>query len=106
MGPSLVVQWLKLSASNARGLGLIPGQGTRSHMQQLRVCLSQLKNLRLQQQILKILSVAIKTRHSQINKYIYTFFFENYETKYSNTYTQIFTEYYSQYPRSGNNPNI
>ena len=74
MGPSLVVQWLKLCASNARGLGLIPGQGTRSHMQQLRVCLSQLKNLRLQQQILKILSVAIKTRHSQINKYIYTFF--------------------------------
>jgi len=71
MGTSLVVQWLKLCASNARGLGLIPGQGTRSHMQQLRVCLSQLKNLRLQQQILKILSVAIKTQQSQINIYIY-----------------------------------
>ena len=28
---SLVVQWLRLLASNA-GLGLIPGQGTRSHM--------------------------------------------------------------------------
>ena len=56
----------------------------RSHMQQLRVCLSQLKNLRLQQQILKILSVAIKTQQSQINIYIY----KNYETKYSNTYTQ------------------
>ena len=84
MGTSLVVQWLKLCASNARGLGLIPGQGTRSHMQQLRVCLSQLKNLRLQQQILKILSVAIKTQQSQINIYIY----KNYETKYSNTYTQ------------------
>ena len=53
-------------------------------MQQLRVCLSQLKNLRLQQQILKILSVAIKTQQSQINIYIY----KNYETKYSNTYTQ------------------
>ena len=33
---SLVVQWLRLSTLNARGLGLIPGQGTRSHMVQLR----------------------------------------------------------------------
>ena len=33
---SLVVQWLKLCASNTGGSGLIPGQGTRSHMGQLR----------------------------------------------------------------------
>ena len=33
---SLVVQWLRLSTLNARGLGLIPGQGTRSRMVQLR----------------------------------------------------------------------
>ena len=26
---SLVVQWLRLSASNARGMGSIPGQGTK-----------------------------------------------------------------------------
>ena len=38
----LVVQWLRL-ASNAGGLGLIPGQGTRSHRPQLRVLTSQLK---------------------------------------------------------------
>ena len=31
-GTSLVVQWLRLCAPSARGLGLIPGQGTRSHM--------------------------------------------------------------------------
>ena len=36
-GTSLVVQWLRLSIPNARGLGSIPGQGTRSHLPQLRV---------------------------------------------------------------------
>ena len=34
---SLVVPWLRLCAPNARGLHSIPGQGTRSHMLQLRV---------------------------------------------------------------------
>ena len=33
----LVVQWLRLCTPNAGGLGLIPGQRTRSHMLQLRV---------------------------------------------------------------------
>ena len=33
-GTSLVVQWLRLSALNTVGPGLIPGQGTRSHMPQ------------------------------------------------------------------------
>ena len=37
MGPSLVVQWLRLYAPNAGGLFSIPSQGTRSHMLQLRV---------------------------------------------------------------------
>ena len=32
---SLVGQWLKLCAPNAGDLGLIPDQGTRSHMLQL-----------------------------------------------------------------------
>ena len=31
-GTFLVVQWLRLQAPNAGGLGSIPGQGTRSHM--------------------------------------------------------------------------
>ena len=31
-GTSLAGQWLRLRAPNAVGLGLIPGQGTRSHM--------------------------------------------------------------------------
>ena len=33
---SLVVWWLRLHTSNAGGLGLVPGQGTRSPMQQPR----------------------------------------------------------------------
>ena len=31
-----MVQWLRLRAPNAGGPGLIPGQGTRSHVPQLR----------------------------------------------------------------------
>ena len=31
-GTSLVAQWLRLCPPNAGGPGLIPGQGTRSHM--------------------------------------------------------------------------
>ena len=37
-GTSLVVQWLRFRAPNAEGPGSIPGQGTRSHMPQPRVC--------------------------------------------------------------------
>ena len=36
-GTSLVVQWLKLRAPNAGGLGFIPAQGTESHMPQLKI---------------------------------------------------------------------
>ena len=45
VGTSLVVQWLRLCVHNIRGLGLIPGQGSRSHMLQLRVCMPQRKTL-------------------------------------------------------------
>ena len=38
---SLVLQWLRLWAPNAGGLGSIPGQRTRSHVPQLRVCILQ-----------------------------------------------------------------
>ena len=58
-GRFLMVQWLRLYGLNAGGPGLITGQGTRSHMSQLRVCVLQ--------QRLKILPVATKTQHSQIN---------------------------------------
>ena len=37
------VQWLRLHAPNAGGWGLMPGQGTRSHMPYQRVSLPQLK---------------------------------------------------------------
>ena len=42
-GTSLVVQWLRLCTPNAGGLGSIPGQGARSHMQQLRPSEAKLK---------------------------------------------------------------
>ena len=43
LGTSLVTQWLRLCTPNAGGSGLVPGQGTRSHMQKLRVCILQLQ---------------------------------------------------------------
>ena len=63
MGTSLVVQRLRFHAPSSGGPGLIPGQGTRSHMQQLRVPLPQLK----------IPCAATETWCSQINKQINTF---------------------------------
>ena len=40
-GVSLAVRWVRLHATKARGLGLTPGQETRSHMSQLRICIPQ-----------------------------------------------------------------
>ena len=58
-GTSLVVQWLRLHDPNAGGPGLIPGQGTRSHILQLKIlhaatktCCSQIKK----ESIAKIIS--------------------------------------------------
>ena len=42
-GTFLVVQWLRIHAPNAGDMGSITGQGTRSHVRQLRVCLLQQK---------------------------------------------------------------
>ena len=39
----MVVQWLTLCFPNARALGSIPGQETKSHEPQLRVLILQLK---------------------------------------------------------------
>ena len=55
-------QWLRLCAPNTGGPGLIPGQGTRARMTQLRACMPQLKILHA---AMKILRVTTKTRHSQ-----------------------------------------
>ena len=81
-----MVQWLRLHAPNAGGLGSIPGQGTRSHMPQVRVRMPQLRVCMPQLKIphattkdpacrnggptlaMKIPRAATKTRHSQINK--------------------------------------
>ena len=37
VGTSLAAQWLRLLAPSAGGLGVSPGQGTRSHMSQLKI---------------------------------------------------------------------
>ena len=56
MGTSLVVYWLRLCASNAGGLHSIPCWGTRFHMLQLTVCLSQ--------------HATTKSWYSQINQFL------------------------------------
>ena len=59
-----MVQWLRLCYVGAPGW--VPGQGTRSHIPQLRVCILQQRS--------KIPHDATKTWYSQINKYIHIFF--------------------------------
>ena len=66
-GTSPVIQWLRLHALNAGSPSSIPGQGTRSRMPHLRVCVPQLKISQMQQRS-KILSATTRTRCSQINK--------------------------------------
>ena len=61
-----MAQWLRLHAPTAGGLGLIPGQGTRSHMLQLRVCMPPLK---IPHAAMKMEDPGTKTRHSQIDKF-------------------------------------
>lgn len=43
IGTSLLVEWLRLYASYAGALGLIPGQGTASHMLQLKISRAAIK---------------------------------------------------------------
>ena len=57
---SLVVQWLRPCASNAGGLGSTPGQGTYSHMLQLKIPQAAMKT--------EILHATTKMQCSQINK--------------------------------------
>ena len=57
-GTSLVVQSLRQHDHNVGGPGLIPGQGTRSYMLQLRVRMPQLK----------VSCAATKTQCHQMNK--------------------------------------
>ena len=59
----LMVQWLRLHAPNAGDPSPIPGQKTRSHRLQLRVCMPQLK----------ILHVPAKTQCNQIKFFFISF---------------------------------
>ena len=57
LGTSLVVQWLRLRVSNARGPSLIPGQGTK-------IPHAAAKSLHITTKD----PTATKTRHSQMDK--------------------------------------
>ena len=66
-----MVQWLRLCAPSARGLGLILGQGTMSHaataaksLQSYRTMLQ----LRVRMLQLKVPHASTETQYSQINK--------------------------------------
>ena len=65
-GTFLVIQWLRLHASNAGGPSSIPGWGTRSHILQLKLPILQLRVHMLQ---LKIPCATAKSQCSQINIY-------------------------------------
>jgi len=60
---SLVVQWLRLHASNSRDPGWIPGQDIRFYIRQL-------KKKRSHMMQLKILRAPTKIRHNQISKFL------------------------------------
>ena len=64
LGNSEVVQWLRFCAPSTGGLGLIPGQGTRSHMLQMSFLMVQLKRFH----ILQLRPSAAKKMH-KINFY-------------------------------------
>ena len=64
-----MVQWLRLHAPNARCRHSFPGEGTRSHMLQLRVSTLQVDRAYMPQQRLKILHAGTKPQSRQINKY-------------------------------------
>ena len=60
-----MVQWLRLLTPNAEGPGLIPGQGTRAQMLQLKIPHAAMKILH---KATKIPRATTKTQLSQINK--------------------------------------
>ena len=81
----MVVQWLRLQAPNAAGLGSVPGQGTRSHKPQLKSPHAPVKSPH----------TAAETRCSQ------TQFFKKeivYEIWCWHTFSQGKSQYFSQIP--------
>ena len=72
-GTSLVVQWLRVHGPNARGPGLIPGQGCRFHRPQLS---TESRNGRsgVLQWRSKMLRTEARTQHGQIDKHEKTYY--------------------------------
>ena len=73
-----MIWWLRLRAPNAGDPGSIPGQGTRSHMPQLRACVLQLRVRmpQLKDPACRNEDPMCCNRRSQINKYFFFFFKE------------------------------
>ena len=59
-----MVQWLRLRSPNAGGLGLIPGQGTRSHMLQLRGVARNINTIFLKSQLLEFETIPCQKAYS------------------------------------------
>ena len=79
-----MVQWLRLCAHNAGGLGLIPEQGARSHILQLRVHTLQLR-------LIKIFFLKMDRRSEHFAKKdikIANKHMENYHRCYQETYAK------------------
>ena len=67
LGTSLVVQWLRLHTPNAEGPGSIPGQGTRSHMLQLRPGTAKKKKKKLLKKYIPCLKTLLFSTRSKIS---------------------------------------
>ena len=65
-----MVQWLRLRTPKAEGPGLIPGQGSRSHVLQLRVHTPQLKipSLQLRPGVAKSVSKQILKKNKTLEE--------------------------------------
>ena len=61
-GTSLVGQWLRPHVPNAEGPGSIPGQGTRSHMLQVKIMCTATKTQSSQKKTKKKANINIKNR--------------------------------------------
>ena len=73
-------QWSRLHIPNSGGPGLIPGQGTRSQMPQLKTCMLRQRST--------ISCAANKTRHSQLNSEVIPWHVKNTWAKRSRQYTE------------------
>ena len=62
-----MVQWLRLHTTNTGNPGSIPGQGTRSHMAQLRPGTSKLKKIQVLTGVMQVTVGGCISSYSDVN---------------------------------------